>query len=314
MPDRSDREHGRDLERELRELGSRIEYPSTPDLSRAVRRRLDDEADQPAGSRRFWPNLTSPGWAAAAVLALVLLVPALSPEVRSTVGDWFGSGSSAVESGQAAKSEQGGDAPESARPTAGGDFGSPRPESTGAAGGMPESAGPAEEGPLAESSGGGGRSLGRGLGFGERIPPREARARANESSIHLPRSPALGRPDEVYAGREPYEEGIALIYRARPGLPPIGKTRIGLILTDLPGDIESTYLAGGAPAGASLRAVNVNGEQGYWVPNGGRLLAPVGRTRRLPADVLIWEREGRSLRIEADLSKSEALRIARSVR
>ena len=41
----------RDLERELRELGSRVEYPPTPDLARAVRNRLDEDGEpaQPSG-------------------------------------------------------------------------------------------------------------------------------------------------------------------------------------------------------------------------------------------------------------------------
>ena len=52
----------RDLERELRELGSRVEYPPTPDLARAVRRRLE-EAEQPA-PRRGWFDLPVVRWAA----------------------------------------------------------------------------------------------------------------------------------------------------------------------------------------------------------------------------------------------------------
>src|SRR3712207_7051951 len=49
MPDRvpgRDRAHDHELERELTEIGARIEYPPTPDLSRAVRRRLDEEQDR----------------------------------------------------------------------------------------------------------------------------------------------------------------------------------------------------------------------------------------------------------------------------
>jgi hypothetical protein len=65
MPDREpgrDRTHEHELERQLRELGAWIEYPPIPDLSRAVRRKLEEEqARDTSRSRSLWANYLSRG-------------------------------------------------------------------------------------------------------------------------------------------------------------------------------------------------------------------------------------------------------------
>jgi hypothetical protein len=90
----------RELERELGELGSRIEYPPTPNLPRAVRSRLEEETEQTP--RRFWPALPGLGRAAAAA-AVVVIIIALSPAMRTTVAGWFVSGQGAGSGGEAAR-------------------------------------------------------------------------------------------------------------------------------------------------------------------------------------------------------------------
>jgi hypothetical protein len=291
-PDRGpDRES--EFERELRDLGPRIEYPPTPDLARTVRHRLDEEANEETGSRTFWSRLPDLRWAAAAAaFVLIVAVPSLSPALRATVSDWFPAGG-AGESGQAA---------------GGGDPGPPPAESGGD---VPESGGAI--GSSAEPETRGARSLGKGLGLGERISLREARARASDGLL-LPGTPELGEPDEVYTPGPSQENGVALVYRAGPGLPPLGDTNVGLVLTELPGRIEPAYLSGGAPAEAGLESVSVRDRQGYWIPPNHRTAPAVERTDGLPGSVLLWEREGLALRLETNLSKQESVRIAESLR
>ena len=275
MPDR-------ELERELRELGSHIEYPPTPDLARAVRRSLDREVTaRQARSRRFWSSLPSPRWAAAATaFLLIVAVPALSPAMRATVVGWF-------EAGPTASSEQA--AGEAAREV-------PADESAG----------------LAPSTGRP-RPSGGELGFGSRISLREARAGAVAGELLLPET--LGEPDEVYAGEPPDEESITLVYGARSGLPPLGGTGIGLVLTESPGDVGSAYFREGERPEAGLQRARVGGKPGYWVPAGRGVSSLAGRAEaRLHGSVLLWEQEGVALRLEADIPKQEAIRIAGSVR
>jgi hypothetical protein len=291
-----DREHEGRLERELRELGDRVEYPPTPDLARTVRRHLDEEsAHGPA--RRLWSPILSARWAAAAaVLVLILAVPVLSPAARETVAGWFVSGGAAG-GGQQAGAGSGADrAPDTAR------AGDAVPEP---AGGVPSSAGP-----VLEASAGDARSL----ELGERITLREARAQVGADGLLLPRMPKLGKPDEIYALGSPHEDGVALVYLARPGLPPLGDNGVGLLLIELSGGLESTYLAEDPPAGTELEEVSVSKERGYWVPDGRHLRSQAGKAERLPGGALLWERKGRALLLRADLPKEAAIRIAASVR
>lgn len=132
MPDR-DHTTELELERELRELATRIEHPPTPDLAQMARNRIEEENVRPA--RRGWtlPPWLSPQWAAAAaVLLIVLAVPAIFPAARDTLSGWLPGGAGgqgpvqpAVQDaspGQAARDRA--DLPESAgaadRPSSGG--------------------------------------------------------------------------------------------------------------------------------------------------------------------------------------------------
>ncbi len=265
----------RDLERELEKLGSRIEYPPTPDLAGAARRRLEEEERTPRRGGFGLPTLSA-RWAAAAALLLLLAVPLLSPATRETFSGPFVAGpaadggksqNAAVESGDAA----------------------PRPSSSERA-----------------------ELIGANRGLGERITMREARGRAGDAApVLLPRVMKLGEPDEIYALGPSREGGVALVYRSRPGLPPLGGTGIGLVLTEVPGDLESAYLETRSATG--FEEVNVDGGRGFWYPEG-RAPSVVGRSWHPRADVLLWEREGRALRMEANLPKAEAVRIAGSTR
>jgi hypothetical protein len=136
---------------------------------------------------------------------------------------------------------------------------------------------------------------------GERISLREARARM-DGALLLPRMPKLGKPDEVYAAGTSGKAGVVLVYR--DGLPPLGDTGINLVLTETPGDIRPAYLGARATVGSELERVSVDGGPGYWGSAG----------HRLPGHVLLWEKRGVALRLEVNLPKGQAIRIAESVR
>ena len=92
-----------------------------------------------------------------------------------------------------------------------------------------------------------------------------------------------------------------LVYKGSPAL---GDTGISLVLTETPGDIGPAYLRGKATVRSELERVSVDGRPGYWSVAG----------RRLPGHVLLWEQGGLALRLEADVHKEQAIRIAESVR
>jgi hypothetical protein len=70
---------------------------------------------------------------------------------------------------------------------------------------------------------------------------------------------------------------------------------------------------------AAVVPVVVGGEQGYWVEGPHAVLlerngAVVEDRPRLSSSSLLWTRDGVLLRLEADVSLTEALRLAGSVR
>ena len=73
-----------ELERELRELGRELDFPPTPDLAGAVRRRL---TDVPAPRR--WPKRRTLV-VAFAVLAVAVAGILAVPQARTAVLEWFG--------------------------------------------------------------------------------------------------------------------------------------------------------------------------------------------------------------------------------
>jgi hypothetical protein len=73
----------RDLERELRDLGPRLEYPPVPDLARSVRDRLESEGEGTGSTTRARPQLW---WIAAAALVLLVAVPVVTLALRDTGG------------------------------------------------------------------------------------------------------------------------------------------------------------------------------------------------------------------------------------
>jgi hypothetical protein len=264
----------RELERELRELGALIDYPPTPDVARAARRVLDDEEN--SRLRRFLTAFPAMRWVAiAAAFVLVVAVPTLSPGLRATIDDWF-----------VAEDVHNGGEPAV-------DAGSPERQT--------EAAAP----PARESKSG--ESLAARFS-GEKITLQEARARM-DGALLLPRMPNLGKPDEIYAGGTSGKNGVVLVYRY--GLPSLGGAGISLVLTETPGDVESAYLGGQSTVGSELERVSVDGDPGYW-GSAGRI--PSAMDPRLPSNVLLWEKGGYALRLEADLHKEHAIRIAESVR
>ena len=97
-----------EFERGLKDLGARIEYPPTPDVAHAVRRKLDEEA-QPRRARRRPPFL-APRWTAVAAALVLVAVVALSPGMRATLSGLFVPQAGPEAGGSAAKPEGGSEA------------------------------------------------------------------------------------------------------------------------------------------------------------------------------------------------------------
>ena len=269
-----------ELERAMAEVGRHVAYPPTPDLVPAVRRRLAARPARRLPRPRALPAL---GWglgAAAAALVLLLgIVGAVSPSARNAMADRLGLRGVKITY-----------TPES--PT-------PAPSASPALTPVPA----------------GGR-----LGLGERLALAEARTRVRYQVL-TPTLPALGAPDEVYYGPVPVFGQVSLVYYPRPGLPQTAQTGVGLLLTQFRGSVAPEFFGKLVGPDTRIEQVMVNGAPGYWIEGRPHTVfyrdatGVVSDERvRLAANVLLWEQDGLTLRLESALSKGEALRIAESVR
>jgi hypothetical protein len=272
-----------DLEGALADLAAALEFPPTPDLAAAVTARLGEApaaAPAPpspaARARRRLAGLA--GWRrlAAAGLAVVLLAAAVLVASPGT------------REAVARRLGLRGIGVELGGP--------PPPTVTTTPGGRLE------------------------LGLGDRVTLEEARRRV-AWPVLVPAAAGLGQPDAVYVNEAVPSGGrVDLVYRARPGLPPSPFTDVGLLITEFQGQPTPEFLKKVTVMGV-VEQVTVGGEPGYWFsgePHFFTYRDAAGTLReeqtRLAGNTLIWQRGDLTLRLEGELPKEEAIRIAESMR
>jgi hypothetical protein len=241
-----------ELELALVELGRKVEFPPTPDLTPRVRERL--AAGRPRRALGGHRALAL----AFAVLAVVVAAVMAVPQTRAAVLEFFHLRGVTIERVQEL-------------PTV---------------------------------------SIQQGFGevfVGDRVTLDEAR-KAVRFPLVVPK--ALGEPDEVFLQKDSPPGGmVSFVYGSRE--------RPRALFTQFEATVREVIFKKVAE-GAVIDPVTVDGAQGFWV--GGahyftyfdRNQEPREEQVRLSGNALIWERGTVTLRLEADVTKSEALRIARS--
>ena len=161
---------------------------------------------------------------------------------------------------------------------------------------------------------------GRRLGLGSQTTLAAARVQVTWS-ITLPSG--LGQPDEVYLQLPPSgppEGEVTLLYYARPGIPISGETGVGVLITEARGATNSQFFGKMLGNDATLEEVQVNGHPGYWISGHPHVFFFTdasgqirNETMRLATSTLIFENGGTVVRIEGDISKTQALHIAASL-
>jgi hypothetical protein len=158
------------------------------------------------------------------------------------------------------------------------------------------------------------------LGTGERVTLEEARRRVG-FRVLVPGVGGLAQPSAVFIDEAVPEGGrVDLVYRARQGLPASQFTDVGLLVTQFRGQPTPEFIKKVTGMGL-VEEVAVGGEPGYWFsgePHFFTYQDANGNLRdertRLAGNTLVWQRGELTLRIEGELSREEALRIARSMR
>jgi hypothetical protein len=158
------------------------------------------------------------------------------------------------------------------------------------------------------------------LGLGERVSLEQARRRVG-FPVLVPGADGFRQPAAVFVNQAVPPGGrVDLVYRARPGLPASPFTDVGLLVTEFRGHPTPEFLKKVATFGL-VEEVTVGGEPGYWFSGEPHFFSyrdAAGNLRdeqtRLAGNTLVWQRGELTLRIEGELSRQEALRIAESMR
>jgi hypothetical protein len=145
------------------------------------------------------------------------------------------------------------------------------------------------------------------LVLGQRVSLERARVLAGHPVL-VPDEEGFERPNAVYVDRTAPGRPVALVYG------PLGRPRLLVLQFRAAPLIEKALLGE-----TRVEQVSVGAERGLWI-EGPRheffyqtgVGQPVRDTQRLAGNTLLWMRGTLTLRIEGDLSKEEAIRIAES--
>jgi hypothetical protein len=158
--------------------------------------------------------------------------------------------------------------------------------------------------------------VGSELRLGRAVTLDEAR---REAGFDLVLPAALGPPDSVYLADDPVTSTrVEFVYRPRPGLPRTATTGVGLLMTqfDAPAHVVVEKLAG---EGTSVERLTVAGDPAFFLSGAqhgfayARDFNAAFEEQRLAGNTLLVERsDGVLLRLEGELTRDEAARIAAS--
>jgi hypothetical protein len=147
--------------------------------------------------------------------------------------------------------------------------------------------------------------------LGEPEPAEDAVALAGFEPS-LPSGPA---PDEVYVVDSPFgDPGLLFAWRPSATYPALPGTDWGLMLMAFQGDEESVVKS--VQAFEDVHDVSVHGASAAWIPVPHVLMIETERgteTFSVQGNVLIWEVDGITYRLETSLDRASALEVARSI-
>jgi hypothetical protein len=154
---------------------------------------------------------------------------------------------------------------------------------------------------------------------GERVSLEDARARA--PFLRVPADARLGTPDQVYIDKIPAGDRVTLVYVSRPGIPVSRDAGVSAVVVVFRALIDESLFAKVGVAGTQIEEVTVSGGRGFWLEGTPHQFFyrdsagnPSPETLRLAGNTLLWEQGGVTFRLEAQLERDDALRIATSFR
>ena len=153
-------------------------------------------------------------------------------------------------------------------------------------------------------------------GLGERVTL--DRAIEKLDGLLVPTDASLGTPDHVYYDTATH--AVALAWTDRPGLPAEPESGLGVVVTQFRADMGPQTFEKLLLEGAVIEEVVVGQTTGYWLEGGQHLFyfraadgSVADTTIRLVGTTLMWERDGKTVRIEGAPDLETAKRIAESM-
>jgi hypothetical protein len=163
-------------------------------------------------------------------------------------------------------------------------------------------------------------TMGSSLGLGTQTTLQAAQATVGWQVL-VPS--ALGAPDAVYLLQPPdgpTQGEVSLVYAPRPGIPAAGETGVGVLMTEARGSVNEAFFGKTISNGTMIVPVSVGGQPGWWIsgqPHAFVFIDSEGNPRfetlRLATNTLVMDEEGTIVRIEGDLTESQAEQIAASL-
>jgi hypothetical protein len=142
---------------------------------------------------------------------------------------------------------------------------------------------------------------------------------ALEIALRLPE--AMDEPDSIQLTSWGGGRQVAMVWNADENLPEILDTGTGLVLVQFAAAVEQELLLKNATAATRLERVEVNGSDGFFLSGAPHVVffkdadgLIIEDTIRLAGNVLVWEVDGITYRIESALSLAAVLDLAESLR
>jgi hypothetical protein len=139
--------------------------------------------------------------------------------------------------------------------------------------------------------------------------------------VLVPTIYGMSRPDEVRVAHPPTTGEVSLVYRSRTGLPAADDAGVGMVIAMFKGQLDVASFDTLLGPGTRVEATTVQGVPGYWIegaPKAFGFIDGAGNLRtqsfRLGGSVLLWQRNGLTLRIESALALDQAVRVADSMK
>lgn len=155
-------------------------------------------------------------------------------------------------------------------------------------------------------------TTGAELDLGEFVPLDQVVDRV-DFQLRIPGGADPGMPDAVYLS---HTAQLTMVWDGSPRLPAADDTGIGLLLTQYTGNGGQDVAEKSVRPGTGVQILTVEGQPGLWIEGAAHTFTlldtegnPIEETTRLAANVLLWEANGVSHRLETtgDLESSLAI-------